>query len=548
MCDPVSGAPDDAVACQLSHGNIAMLLRWCWTALLLALPCFASAESPWGEWPLRRDLQDTSGHGRHAVTHHGLALDSEAGVEFFGSSPGLEVSLPEAGLLASSLRISCWVQTSEPLKDDFGTLLSAWNGAERTGFHLSLRNNSGCTSSQSNYRQLEFGVDAGSEPTWRDEGRPGQALLGFAMCNVAGELYVSTCEAGTGAGHVYRYGGPGQWIDLGSLDGSNAVSALAAYQGSLYAGTGKYRLSGSAVAESENSTMGGHVYRYAGSDGWQLVGTLPDTEAVAALTVFDGRLYASSLYKPAGLFRYEADGQWTRIPTPDDKRVQALRVHDGYLYATSYDGGRVYRFSGENWEDLGNLADNTQTYSFAGYNGGLWVGTWPSGRVYELGPDSWIDRGRLDDELEVMAMGVYNGTMYAGSLPLAKVYRYSPDDTWTSLKQLDETPDVKYRRVWTMANFQGRAFFSTLPSGKIWSMSAGSCVTDDHELSPGWHHIVAEASAKGLRLTVDGKLRAESTGPVPAALVKSPTVLKIGDGPNGPFLGRLRDLKLEQLP
>jgi len=115
------------------------------------------------------------------------------------------------------------------------------------------------------------------------------------------------------------------------------------------------------------------------------------------------------------------------------------------------------------------------------------------------------------------------------------------------LKQLDTTPDVKYRRVWTMANFRGRAFYSTLPSGKIWSMSAGSCATQDTELSPGWHHITAKCQSDRLELSVDGKVVATSTSPpVTLPILKSPLTLKIGDGRNGTFLGRIRHLTIAE--
>ena len=106
-------------------------------------------------------------------------------------------------------------------------------------------------------------------------------------------------------------------------------------------------------------------------------------------------------------------------------RVGAIAPFNGALYGSSYDGGRVFRFDGNHWTDCGQLADNTQTYSFAVYAGQLYVGTWPSGRVYRFQePNHWQDCGRLGDELEVMGMLVHNGRLIAGTLPLAEVYQF----------------------------------------------------------------------------------------------------------------------------
>lgn len=443
------------------------------------------------------------------------------------------------------------IHTDHTLRDDLGSLLSLWNPHTRHGFHLDVACNTGCTSSQSNWRQVEFGLDAGTTPSWRDEGRPGHAVFGFALCVHRGSLYVATCETeGEGLGRVYRYAGPGDWRPLPPLDGANAVTSLASFQGQLYAATGKYRLAGSSLPESTNPQRGGRIFRLTSAETWELVGELPETEAVAALVQFAGQLYASSLYRPAGFFRYEKDQEWTALPTPQNQRVQALALHDGYLYASSYDGGRVYRYDGQHWTDLGQVGtDNTQTYSFATYLGHLHVGTWPSGRVFRLDPsDQWTDTGRLGQELEVMGLLVYNGALYAGTLPLAQVYRLDPSG-WTLLRQLDQTPDVKYRRVWTMATYQGRLFCTTLPSGHVWSLSAGECLTWDEEFPPGWHDLVIQRQKGRLRLFVDGRCVAERPTAEPSLHVNTQGLtLTVADGPRGPFLGRLRHVWFEMAP
>jgi hypothetical protein len=411
---------------------------------------------------------------------------------------------------------------------------------------LSVKTNA-ATSSLANHRHLHFGIDDDRASEWSDCGRPGNALLVFSMAVHEGSLYAGTCEPGaTECGRVYRYGDGQQWIDCGAPDRSNTVTALAVFNGRLYAATGKYRVAGSALPESENKQLGGRVFRYAGQDRWTDCGQLPQAEAIGGLTVFRGQLYASSLYRPAGFFRYDGETGWIDAGTPDGKRVNALAVYDGHLYASSYDGGQVYRYDGTSWTDCGRLGENTQTYSFAVYQGRLHAGTWPSGRVYRFDDiGKWADMGRLGEELEVMGMLVHNGRLLAGTLPLAKVYSYEGDRTWKQLARLDHTPDVKYRRAWTMAEHDGRVFCSTLPSGKIFAFEAGHNATCGSSLPAGWHHVAAVKSSNRLVLYVDGAQVARS-GEFDAKdfQLDGAAPLRIGFGATDYFRGRLADLCL----
>jgi hypothetical protein len=440
-----------------------------------------------------------------------------------------------------------------------GDLVSQYDPQKRRGFHLTLKSNPGVTASQANWRHLQFGIDDDKPGAWRDCGRPGKALFAFAMAVHEGALYAGTCEPDAGeTGRVHRYEGGEKWSDCGSLDGSNSVTALAAFEGALFAGTGKYRVAGSSLPESPNTTPGGRVFRYEGGTKWMDYGQLPDTEAVGGLVVFRGRLYASSLYKPAGLFRHEGGTRWTRLPDaigPDQKtgemgprRVVSLTVYDGFLYATSYDGGRVYRFDGSSWTDCGQVGDNTQTYAFASYEGRLHVATWRSGRVFrfeEVG--RWTDIGRLGEELEVMGMMVHNGRFIAGTLPLAQVHAYDGGGKWSLWQRLDHTPDVVYRRAWTMAEHAGEVFCGTLPSGKIWAARQGRQVSWDRSMPAGWHHIAAVKTSERLTLHVDGRQVAESTGFDASAWdLDSEAPLRLGTGMNGPFNGQISDLRIHR--
>ena len=513
--------------------------------LLLAVVWSAADDrEPVARWALSQDAQDAGPNKLHA-TNRGVVFKNKVAV-FDGLDSHLEVK-PAPALRLGTGDFTLRLKLHAPeATDGSGDLVSLYDPVKRVGFNLALRTNTGVTTNQSNWRQLQFGIDSGSEPKWTDEGRPGTAIIAFALAVHDGDLYAGTAHHGKGeTGRVYRRDGVGKWIDCGAPDKANAITALATFKGQLFAASSKYRFGGSALGESENLNPGGGVYRYEGGTKWTEVGRLPETESVGGLVVYRERLYASSLYKPAGFFRYEADGKWTRLPIPDGKRVESLGVFQGKIWATSYDDGRVYRLDGDAWKDLGRLGENTQTYSFAVHRGRLCVATWPSGKVYQWNEEKWNDLGRLGTELEVMGLQVHNGQLYGGTLPLAEVYRFDGGTNWTKIGRLDTTPDVKYRRAWTMAQFQGKLFCSTLPSGHIHSLEAGPCVTFDRELPHGWHDVAAVKRGGRLELFVDGKRVAESAGFDPAKLdLSCDSPLLIGAGAGTRFHGELADVTL----
>jgi hypothetical protein len=505
-------------------------------------------------WPLDGDGTNLVDGGPEAVPH-GVLFTAQsprgtAAAAFNGRDAWLEVSASEAGLTGEeNFSISVWVRASDATDDVPGDIISRYDAAARTGFHLGIKTSS-VTTSQANFRQLQFGIDANHASEWVARGRPGNALLAFALCEHNGDLYAGTCEPGPDeAGHVYRLDEDNGWTDLGTLDGSNSVTALAVFEGRLYAATGKYRVAGSALPESENQTLGGRIFRLEETGEWTECGQLSGVEAVACLVVYDGQLYASSLYAPAAFFRYDGDNAWTECGVPDGTRVEAMAVYNGHLYATSYDRGHVSRFDGENWTDcgqLGDAAENTQTYSLSVYEGRLYCGTWRSGRVYRFEDvGEWTDVGRLGEELEVMGMLVHNGRLIAGTLPLAEVYQYDGGDTWSRLTQLDETPDVRYRRAWTMAEHRGEVYCSTLPSGQVYSWQAGRLATSRREFPSGWHHVAAVKTDGRLELYIDGALDSVSEEFDAAAYrLDAETSLRIGSGPNDFFAGELSDLRI----
>ena len=500
-----------------------------------------------GHWKLIGDAKDHSGNGNDAKNH---GVELKASGLFNGRSSFLEVPAKATWKLGKSdFSVAAWVHTERDLDDVPGDLVSQYDPVRRRGFHVTLKSSLGVTFNHANDRNLQFNIDDNRETKWIDCGKPGKAILAFALAVHDESLYAGTCEPGKNeSGRVYRYGGGQKWIDCGAPAPCNAVTSMAVFDGKLFAGTGKYRLGGSALTESANPHLGGKVFRYDGGNRWIDCGQLPNLEAVGGMVVFRGRLYASSLYKPAGFFRYEGDAKWTDCGVPDGKRVEALGVYNGFLYATSYDVGHVYRFDGKSWTDCGQLGDpkeNTQTYSMAVHHGRLYVGTWRSGRVYRFEDvNRWTDVGRLGEVLEVMGMLVHNGRLLAGTLPLAEVYSFESEGNWKRLAQLDRTPEVMYRRAWTMAEHGGQVFCSTLPSGHVYAYRAGAGVAWDQTFPPGWHHVAAVRTGGELKLSIDGKVVGSSSSASADFDLDSDAPLRIGFGANDYFNGRLRDLRL----
>ena len=395
-----------------------------------------------GHWSFDGDTRDRSGQERHAVVHGNIDLQAvgrngtgKSAIGFNGRNSWLEVPTEKSPLFGKNdFSISVWLYTEESIDDIPGDIISQYDPKKRNGFNLSIKSNS-VMSSHANSRQLHFGIDDDHTSDWIDCGRPGNAILARSLVEHDGKLYAGTCEPGKNeSGHVYRYEAKEQWIDCGAPDNSNSVMALAVYRNQLFAGTGKYRVAGSSLPESENFHSGGQIFRYNGKDSWIYCGRLPGVEAIGGMVVFNGDLYATSYYAPASFFRYQGDTSWVDCGTPEGKRVVALGVFNGYIYASSLDVGHIYRYDGNTWTDCGQIGENTQTYGFAVYQGRMYIGTWPSGRVYlfeEIG--KWTDTGRLGDQLEVMGMMVHNGRLIAGTLPLAEIYSFEGDTIWKQI-------------------------------------------------------------------------------------------------------------------
>jgi hypothetical protein len=508
-----------------------------------------------GHWKLQGDCRDSSGKGNDGV-NHGVELAAD-GARFNGIDASIEV--PDSKSLAlgtGDWSVAAWIHTEEKLDDVLGDILSKYDPDSRTGVNLGLMNYVGATSSQSNWRNLYVGIDAGRiDPKWTDCGRPGNSQFVAAMAVFDGHLYVGTWEPDEGqSGHVYRYEGGQKWTDCGSPDPCNGVTSMAEFGGKLYVGVSFYTGRGSARPESPNKNPGGKVYRYDGDGKWTDCGRIGDNWTVWDLAEFQGQLFASPIdsyscpKQQAAMFRYEGGTNWAYCGDPGG-RLGGYAVHNGNLYATAYSADGFVRYDGgEKWTQLGPVPETTQAYSTAIHQGHIVIGTWPNALVFRYdGPGKCTNLGRLGDEKEVMAMAVYNGKLYAGTLPLGEVYRYDGGQKWTLTGQLDTTPDVKYRRVWSMAVCQGKLFAGTLPSGKVYCLEAGKGASHDRALQPGWRHVAAVKGGEQLKLYVDGQPVAESTAFQPADYnLSNGRPLRIGNGEHDAFNGKMKDLRLYQ--
>jgi len=504
-------------------------------------------------WPFAEDCADHSAF-RHASAVHNVNIvgggppGSSGAALFDGQASHIEVA-PNAALDfgTGDFAIALWIHTEEEMTDVVGDVVSKYDPEKRKGFNLSVVSHSGVTSSMSNDRNVQFGIDDGRiEPGWRDCGRPGRAVLVTSLLVHEGALYAATMEPGEGeAGHVYRYEGEGRWFDCGAPAACNAVHALVVHQGEIYCGVTRYRTAGSCLPDSPNENPGGKVFRYEGGRSWTECGSLDEGDGVHCLVSFNGTLYGAPIYDH-GVFAWRGGRNWE--PVGPDARVMSLGFWNGHLYAlASGVQARVYRMDPEGrWADLGHPPETRQIYSFAVHRGRPYIGTWPQGDIFRYdGETTWARVGSPGYSKETMGMAVYNGKLYAGVLPMAQVYRYDGGELWTLTGTVDNTPDVPLRRAWSMAVYDGRLYCGTLPSGRVLSIEAGRVATLDRRLPSGWHHLAAVRRGGRLLVALDGRTVAESSSFWPGDFnVTSEQPLRIGFGPHDHLNARVCDLRI----
>jgi hypothetical protein len=252
-----------------------------------------------------------------------------------------------------------------------------------------------------------------------------------------------------------------------------------------------------------------------------------------SLTVFDGNLYAATTDAAdqdgwCHVYRYDGGQRWIdcgRVGEGKTTGVLPLIVHNGELYAATstydwtrvkegdYDAGRVYRYlGGQQWQDLGEPADNRTWNSLASYQGKLYVGggpkTWgvwvmeanghwaPSkifskdgpqrcfphamclhnGKlyvgypgVYEFDGQDWkfigdpVDFGDRHGNLQTHEMELYRGKLLAGAFPEAIVSAYQGDGVWQPMGRVG----VDATEVLGLVVYNGTLYGSSLPRAEV---------------------------------------------------------------------------------
>ncbi len=197
------------------------------------------------------------------------------------------------------------------------------------------------------------------------------------LCEHGGLLY-----AGLTWGRVMSYDGA-SWTQVneeGFGDPDNIdISALASYDGALYAGT-------------TNVASGAEVWRYDGGTTWTRVAEggfgNPENANVNSMASYGGHLYAGTSNVPEGCEVWRYDGAaWEKqveggFTGPVNDVAASMAVFGGALFvgtcAESGNGCEAWRYDGANWAQSGEdgFGDwrNVSLNSLAEYGGFLYAG------------------------------------------------------------------------------------------------------------------------------------------------------------------------------
>lgn len=477
-------------------------------------------------------------------------------------------SIPDP--LPADFSITGWLDVSERPGDLDDTLLACFDQETRRGVTLSLVTGGGGYSGQGSDSRVSLALDDGTTPVWEDCGFPDpeSRYVSNSLTVFDGMLLAATTDSRTPAGRarVHRYVGGRTWESLGRPHGVDAhgIGPMVVHENELFIAPWTYDWT--VVEQLPLSYV--HVYQLGRSGEWVDCGQPGECKRISALASFNGRLYASG--DDDSIHVYSGDRTWSvskRLPA----NAHALHVYDGRLWAGTLDPGRVWSFDGESWQDEGNpRADEdeaSQLHSFVRVDDDLAIGSWPFGYVDRRDRTSgrWRSLGAPHDATEINALQFYNGSLYAGSLPYAEVSRYDGAEKWTTIRRLHapagwRASDVRdsgwqsrqemeagrgvavddelmrqWGRATSMVEYQGRLYVSTgnctssyqdsegdSRLGSVHAMSVGTVVTSRAALSPGRHHIAAVRAGRTLWLFIDGEPVGSCTGDIAGAIALGP--------------------------
>jgi len=252
----------------------------------------------------------------------------------------------------------------------------------------------------------------------------GDAVL--SLVEYAGQIYAGTMSPGA----VYRYDGGSTWTQVGYFGSSYQVSALAVFNGDLYAG----------ITAGEAAML----LRYNGST-WDEVWADISYAGIRSLYVWD---VDNCLY----MGEYNSDTIWRWDGVTDPEKVMDVggsciwdfESYDGNLYASAWLGYLYSSSDGVNWDVFSDyiLADGQRNiWDIEALDGYLyaatdWTGSGPmQGRMYRF------DSAAIDPSLPEIAfvttdvllpqfagylsMTTYGGDLYVGAGAEAGYYGYS---------------------------------------------------------------------------------------------------------------------------
>jgi hypothetical protein len=436
-------------------------------------------------WRLAGNTDDAVGG------HHGIAdcLSYTAGphgasrtaAEFDGHRSRVRIEDHEALRLGTAdFTCTAWIRCQSPMTHVFGDILSKFDPVGRTGVNLHVAGCSPAYSAMSDQRHVHFGIDDGYVGQWEDFGKPEPGNSNVtAIATWQGALYAGIADADSPeqACRVFRYGGQKTWHDCGRL-GTDAqvlsVQSMLVHSGRLYAGNGNWDWD-KARGDFPGFVPGKvHVFEYQGGTHWRDLGQVGEGHRLMCMASFAGDLYAGVDKQGGGrVFRYSGSG-WVDCGAPDGLNIEGLLPHGGVLHASTH--GSIYRYEGGvNWTCIGKEPFGiTQIHSMAEILGQLWIGTWPQGYVLRLeADDKWSIVGRLGipeglfECNEVMDLRVYNGKIYAALIPKSQIWRYEADGHWTLMASLasrsdwsPENPD-SWCRVTSLNAYRGQLCAAT---------------------------------------------------------------------------------------
>jgi PKD repeat protein len=230
-------------------------------------------------------------------------------------------------------------------------------------------------------------------------------------------------------------------------DANNAISAMAVFNGKIYAGTSNDNGAGLWAS------LDGHTWTPVSISGWTTA-----TTAVMYLTVYGGRLYLGT-FNPNGAEIWRSDGAtWERV------------VQGGLGNAANVSVSALVALGGNLYAVVGNYVAATDVWSL-----NLWRSA--SGAMATWQP---VALGNTAGVWPDVAVDVYGGYLYLGfsRVSHAELWRSNNGTNWTPV--LTSTQTASNTHVLSMAEFGGYFYIglrNMQTGGQIWRTTNGTAWT-----------------------------------------------------------------------